>query len=66
MLAPPQTSSVEVVPPRGASSIPHGRGERRTEESGRSWQEEADDLLDFYDPSYRALAMPIMPALVAE
>jgi peptidyl-dipeptidase A len=51
---PPPTSA-EIEAPRGASSIAHGRGERRTERSGRSWQEEADDLLDFYDPAYRAL-----------
>ncbi len=42
--------------PVGGSSIPHGRAERRTEASGRSWQAEADDLLDFYDPVYRSLA----------
>ncbi|MFN9808146.1 MAG: hypothetical protein ACK6CU_00760, partial [Deltaproteobacteria bacterium] len=52
---PPPTSA-EIEAPRGASSIAHGRGERRTERSGRSWQEEADDLLDFYDPAYRALS----------
>ncbi|GAB4206719.1 MAG: hypothetical protein OHK0013_23650 [Sandaracinaceae bacterium] len=38
------------------STIEHGRGDRRTARSGRSWQAEADDLLDFYDPAYRALA----------
>lgn len=49
------TSSAEAVAPRGGSTIEHGRGERRAASSGRSWQEEADDLLDFYDPIYRAL-----------
>ena len=39
----------------GPSTIAHGRGARRTETAGRTWQEEADDLLDFYDPAYRAL-----------
>ncbi|MBX7192266.1 MAG: M2 family metallopeptidase [Sandaracinaceae bacterium] len=41
--------------PRGDSTIQHGRGDRQTESAGRTWQEEADDLLDFYDPAYRAL-----------
>lgn len=39
----------------GDSTLEHGRGERRNAQSGRTWQEEADDLLDFYDPAYRAL-----------
>jgi peptidyl-dipeptidase A len=34
----------------GGSTLPH-----RTEGASRSWQEEADDFLDFYDPTYRAL-----------
>ncbi len=50
--APP---SAQAAAPRGGSSIEHGRGERRAASSGRTWQEEADDLLDFYDPVYRAL-----------
>jgi peptidyl-dipeptidase A len=40
----------------GASTLPHGRVDRRSEASGRSWQAEADDLLDFYEPAYVALA----------
>lgn len=52
----PATSATEAERALGQSTIPHGRGERRTERSGRTWQEEADDLLDFYDPIYRALA----------
>ncbi len=34
----------------GASTLPH-----RTEGAARSWQEEADDFLDFYEPTYQAL-----------
>jgi peptidyl-dipeptidase A len=49
----PRDAEIAAVLP--GSSIEHGRGERRTATSGRSWQAEADDLLDFYDPAYRAL-----------
>ncbi len=49
-----ETPSTEQAP-RGGSTIAHGRGDRRTETAGRTWQQEADDLLDFYDPAYRAL-----------
>jgi peptidyl-dipeptidase A len=34
----------------GGSTLPH-----RSPEASRTWQEEADDFLDFYDPTYRAL-----------